>query len=482
MVASMRNAFVLIVFVAGLACSKQGTNSSNVAGQGSSGEAQGGAENAGGNEAGGGSNVAPIPSPRDEITPPASDAGFTRFTPSADAKVYYVSADGSDDADGLSPRSALKTPAAALTHLRDGFGDWVLFRRGDTFGEELGQLTRSGRSGTDPIVFGSYGEATQRPVLAGGFSTSGAGSAPPSTDYVAVVSLEFYHAAGNPDDPAFDPSSIDAHVLWLRGTKGLLIEDCVFRFGAVSFQDFDGVPAENVVLRRTQILDNYSVVADKHAQGLFTGGTVNLKVEECLLDHNGWHADIPGAETTIFNHNIYLQNGTRGSSITDSIIMRGSSHGMQCRGGATVEGNFMFRNPINILIGGGNNPDPGGVVGMVRNNVILEAADMPTGQARGWGIELDNIQEATVAGNLNVDCKGTDCRGITFDIPNVVYSDNLEELTGSVDGTLEEYARSIGLASLDEFYAELRKQSKFRWREDLTASAINAWFRQRITE
>lgn len=47
---------------------------------------------------------------------------------------YYVSADGNDVSDGLSPETAWKTPEGVNTHF-DGLqdGDAVLFRCGDVF-------------------------------------------------------------------------------------------------------------------------------------------------------------------------------------------------------------------------------------------------------------------------------------------------------------------------------------------------------------
>ncbi len=47
------------------------------------------------------------------------------------------------------------------------------------------------------------------------------------------------------------------------------------------------------------------------------------------------------------------------------------------------------------------------------------------------------------------------------------------------DRTIETYLSSIGYATdMDSFAAEARKQSKFHWREELTAITINAYIRE----
>ena len=73
---------------------------------------------------------------------------------------YYVAADGDDAADGLSPETAWKS----LAQVNDavlGFGDSVLFKRGDVFRGHL--EPQSGCPG-HPIYYGAYGEGV-KPIL-----------------------------------------------------------------------------------------------------------------------------------------------------------------------------------------------------------------------------------------------------------------------------------------------------------------------------
>lgn len=108
-------------------------------------------------------------------TPTAGFIGEDRFTymvddghggtDTADVVVYaarntyYVSPSGNDQNAGTSPSAAWKT-AARIPFCSDGVrgGDVVLFERGATFRETLGNCSKRGDVGK-PIVFGSYGSA-----------------------------------------------------------------------------------------------------------------------------------------------------------------------------------------------------------------------------------------------------------------------------------------------------------------------------------
>ena len=68
------------------------------------------------------------------------------------ANVYYVSADGDDANDGLSPETPIKT-LSKLNTLGIRIGSYVLFRRGDTFRGQI--ITRSG------VTYSAYGEGAK---------------------------------------------------------------------------------------------------------------------------------------------------------------------------------------------------------------------------------------------------------------------------------------------------------------------------------
>ena len=82
-------------------------------------------------------------------------------------RCFYVSSEGDDDADGLTPESAWRS----LKKVNDanlGFADTVMFRCGDVFRGSL--IPQSGRA-EQPIVYMSYGEGI-KPVLEPSFDAS----------------------------------------------------------------------------------------------------------------------------------------------------------------------------------------------------------------------------------------------------------------------------------------------------------------------
>ncbi len=83
----------------------------------------------------------------------------------AEARNYYVSAAGSNTADGLTPATAWQTIARVNSAFSSIIaGDTIFFRRGDTFYGTL-LVGKSGTS-TAPIVFSAYGTGA-KPVITG---------------------------------------------------------------------------------------------------------------------------------------------------------------------------------------------------------------------------------------------------------------------------------------------------------------------------
>ena len=75
---------------------------------------------------------------------------------------YFVASDGDDGNDGTSPTSAWQTIEKVNDSSFDP-GDAILFRRGDTWREEL-MITSSGSSGAH-ITFGTYGQGAKPRIL-----------------------------------------------------------------------------------------------------------------------------------------------------------------------------------------------------------------------------------------------------------------------------------------------------------------------------
>jgi hypothetical protein len=125
----------------------------------------------------------------------------------------------------------------------------------------------------------------------------------------------------------------------------------------------------------------------------------------------------------------------------------------------------------------------------VRNNVILDSVDMASGEPRGMGIGLENIKSAVVENNILARCLGNGCVSMDANVAGVTYTNNVvyqwrgqhpqddAAMFSNPTVTLADYAATLGM-NLDQFYAALRAQSQFDWREELTAKSINAFFRK----
>ena len=134
--------------------------------------------------------------PRDQ------EHGFTTFDVGSDSVVVYVSQDGDDSADGLSPETAVQTLTHAASLLRDGHGDFMLLKRGHTWrGESLGRFL-SGQDAAHPMVISSYGDSMELPPveLDGNFIDHNG----QACSFVSVVGLHFVVYPKDPADAAFD--------------------------------------------------------------------------------------------------------------------------------------------------------------------------------------------------------------------------------------------------------------------------------------
>ncbi|MBQ7822310.1 MAG: hypothetical protein IJ391_08525 [Clostridia bacterium] len=87
-------------------------------------------------------------------------------------KTYYVSADGDDSNDGLSPERAWKS-MDKLNHVTFEYGDGVLFRRGDRFKATLVENAWSSIKTQSGVTYSTYGEGP-KPILDSTIDASGA--------------------------------------------------------------------------------------------------------------------------------------------------------------------------------------------------------------------------------------------------------------------------------------------------------------------
>lgn len=121
-------------------------------------------------------------------------------------QTYYVSADGSDANDGLTPETPLLTTTKGLTAV--GTNRRILFRRGDTFHVSSVQIVAEG-----PGIIGAYGSG-KRPVLASDITKSAVFTIRGS-DW-RIMDIELPGAGAGSSAIQYDASRSNVNTLLLR--------------------------------------------------------------------------------------------------------------------------------------------------------------------------------------------------------------------------------------------------------------------------
>jgi len=341
--------------------------------------------------------------------------GWTGFKRSDDTQVIYVSSSqGNDENDGQTPDRPMKTPAKALSLLRDGHPDWVLLRRGDVWFEPLGRVNVSGRSPQEPILLGAYGDTGDRPKLMLGDHKSGLDITGRHTSNIAIVGIHFYDHKGDPSTEHFvrDRAKVTHGVWYYSLGENILVEDCRFQMirGVIGLGRIwvpEGQPTpewgmRNMQVRRCVVDGAWSTSG--HCQGCFFNEVHGLLLEEDVLDHNGWNLeadDLP----TVFNHNVYITTLCDNVVARGNIVTRGSTTGLYCRTNGILEGNLCVDNSPALNLGRITKFRAGGVTGSISGNVVIGA---PTREGHKGiriasnGIEVGNINRGGVVVEDNI--------------------------------------------------------------------------------
>lgn len=327
--------------------------------------------------------------------------GWTQFTPSSDTRIVYVSSsEGSDSNNGLSESTPKRTLAAGYTLLRDGYPDWILLKRGDTWTHEgfTPNWDKNGRSATERILIGTYGSLSlPRPLIIADASGELIYHNPANNPLFSNIAVVGIHARGQGTETG----------IYIAGPgSNFLIEDCMLeRFvnGITIQSTAAGVYYDNAVIRRNVIVDSY--IRGGHSQGMYALRVRGLTVEENVFDHNGYNEEYADAVPTIFNHNMYLSVLCTDVVVRRNISTRAASHGAQMRSGGTCEDNLFARNSLGFFVAQGES--------VARHNVVLEGKDISPTLRRGFGIDTLQISSALISYNI-VAHKLTDTTAAAF--------------------------------------------------------------------
>ncbi len=366
---------------------------------------------------------------------PRDAEGWTIFTPSADSRIVYVSSSGNDStaqvynstsfADPFKPsgEQAFATYAAAFANIRQGYPDWILFKRGDTFYQAMGSNVPRGRSITEPALVAWYGADGDMPLL---MTPKGidAFNMKRTAYYSAVSGLDFYAYTRDPNNPSYagtDKAGGISFTVWSNADawgEGILVEGCRLRYytGGISVANVStdqSRPFAGVTIRRNTILDSYADTdAGSHkTMGMWSQDMHDLILEENIFDHNGWYDKYGGSigYANIYNHNTYFQD-THETIFRGNMFLRGSNMGTKFTAngkthaatGITIKNNLYYGSMIGVGIGG----NKGGADYrfkdiIVDGNVFTRLGSLEqTNQSIAWGIEVIDNQDSLITNNL----------------------------------------------------------------------------------
>lgn len=329
----------------------------------------------------------------DNIAPYLPGEGFLAFTPPADARVYYVSATGNDNNDGLSESRALRTLAKAYGKIRDKSGDWILLKAGDVFEGGFDSWSKSGKSLEEPLHVGVYGEGDRPIVHSNGKGFwQGYGT-------VTNIRMDGIHALAN-----LRLGKSSEEMIWkesgfrIYGKGGnYVLHDMKiegFKFGIV-LQGYSEGAIKNAVMIRCIVNNSFGHwdgAVGGHSSGIYADAVDGLRFIECTFDRNGWNPQVNGAKRTKFNHNFYVQYNCANVAMSGSIVTRGSSHGLQLRCGGDVINNLFVRNALGFYVSRAPS--------LVLDNVVMDCDDIDDREIRGQGININPVVQATVANNI----------------------------------------------------------------------------------
>lgn len=357
--------------------------------------------------------------PRDQ------EMGWTTFNLAADSQIIYVSSSDGDDAnDGLTPETAVASPARGAELVRDGYPDFLLFKRGDTWrNQDIGDSRvprrfKSGRSLEEMLVVSSYGESRERPRLEINkhfINDDGHGRS-----FIAVVGLAFISYPKIPGDPDFNGADGGAIRLVSAESHDILLEDNYVEYGEFVVQNMTDVTIRRNVVYRSYHVGTCAYNADGsrnpngdntyRPSGMFSGGVNGLVIEENVWDENGWNPDVAEACATIYNHDLYLAHSSR-LRVTNNLILRPSSIGIKMSSSfagdvddIVIENNLFAEGEIGLSMGGNGDTDHRFTNTRVAHNVFTDIGrSQPTTRNLSWYIDIIDNDGTVVENNLLVN-------------------------------------------------------------------------------
>lgn len=275
------------------------------------------------------------------------------------ARAYHASNSGVNTDDGLTEATAKADwwgngnfpnfTNGILNGIREGYGDRILLRGGDTFspikdtGDDLLAIrSRSGGSADAPTIISSYGESDERPIiedraiiLDGLYNTIDN----QTVSHVWIIGIHLKNV-DRPNTPALSAISIKP-----PGFNDILIEDCMLEGhrSGIGADAQGGSDADkfgiNMRIRACVIVDMHS--DDTHAQGAYLAGIHGALIENNWTDRI---ATLSIEQETIYQHGWYIQYTCKDVTVIDNFSSRCSANACQLRPSGLMSRNVFIEN------------------------------------------------------------------------------------------------------------------------------------------
>jgi hypothetical protein len=340
----------------------------------------------------------------------------------------YVASNGDDTTGTGTIALPYLTIAKAVTDLRDGYGDRVLLRCGDTFTDDLFPFSLSGHSMQRPMIFMSYGTGA-RPKI----NTNG------NNFFQNAFETDIYHlwfmGLEVTNTPYDGTGTHYKGFVFTWHCEDILLEDCYvhnFNFGIdMEGHAHGGGPAfhSNMRIRACVIADIYNSdiepVGDwQNCSGIFVSSVNGMLIEQCALVDCGYLSQDDG---TTGKHGIYVHGECGNVTVVNNVQIGGDGFTIRC--GGVIKGNFLGETMSVIQCGMGDVATVGGIRVTCENNVGISGMSYdalsasPASSAKPTiGYALGNIGFASsFSNNLCVnpiaDPTAQDCRVFWFRTP-----------------------------------------------------------------
>ena len=391
----------------------------------------------------------------------ASD--WTELPVAPDARLVHVAPEGDPKTANGTASRPYRSIERAKRRLRQGSADRLLIRAGSVWHAALGKWTKSGRSATEPMVIGVYGDGP-RPVFNTGDVAGILNVSPRMTISHLVISGIELRSGPHPSQAGYG-------MLWRTRLDDVLFEDVLiagYRVN-VNIETPAGRESTGVRFNRCIVLDSYST--SSHSQGMFLKRIRAPVIDECVLDHNGWRDRPADARPTKFCHNLYGTRSNPQLTIRGSLLSRASSHAFTCRNGVIV-GNLFIGNSIASSTHGQTRLEDNVVLAASRKLVFGQRNDLETGGERGWGLQLSDSTRAR--GNIVAFTPGGRyaLKGIAarWRPENIVHKWGKTTDPGERPG-----AAQVGAFNWPAIIEAHRQRPRGQWPEEIAPARLVAW-------